>query len=261
MGVFVFVPPIATISKMPDNRFAIPAITLILGLVVGFLVASKIDKGELDRLRVENDGLKTRTNGSTPAESALTDDEIEARLAEAENRKDDFQFQKNLGTALYRYAAMKQDADLLLKIKPVVARAAELGSTDNDVLITAGNLFFDLAYLKRDRNGFRIAREYYAKTLARRPSDSSVLTDLGLTYFLDDPPDYLRAAEKLNTAAEINPRDQRALQFAIQAQVRLGKTADAEKNLTKLRAASPNDPAVNELSAAIETAKTAANRQ
>jgi tetratricopeptide (TPR) repeat protein len=246
---------------MWSTRFVIPALTLLLGLIVGFLIASKIDRSELERLRADNEGLKAQTDVSPPAQSALTDDEIVARLNEAESRKDDFQFQKNLGTALYRYAAMKQDADLLLKIKPVVERAAALGPTDIDILNTAGNLFFDLAYLKKDPKGYRMAREYYSKVLTKRPEDPNVLTDLGLTYFLDDPPDYTEAAEKLNRAGELNPQDQRALRFAIQAQLQLGRAADAEKNLAKLKAASPDDPVVSELSSAIETAKTRPNKQ
>jgi tetratricopeptide (TPR) repeat protein len=244
---------------MSGKSYVVAGLTLLLGLAVGFLIASNIDRAELDRLKSENDSLRSAASAAEPARSALSDAEIDERLKEAETRRDDFQYQKNLGTALYRYAAMKQDADLLVRIKPVVDRAATLGPGDVDVLNTAGNLYFDLAYLNKDRAGYKTARDYYSKVLAKRPDDANVLTDVGLTYFLDDPPDYAQAAERLNKAVELNPQDLRAVQFAAQAEVKLGRPDAAAKHLEKLKAASPDDPSVAELSAAIETARAASN--
>lgn len=240
--------------RMSAQKVVVALIALALGVIVGFLIASRLDRTELDRLRSENEGLKKQTAEAPPGQSALSDSEIAEKLAEAEQKKADFQFQKNLGTALYRYAAMKQDADLLAKLQPVVERAAQLGPGDVDVLNTAGNLFFDLAYAKKDETGYRKARGYYQRVLEKRPNDSNVLTDLGLTYFLDSPPDYGRAADQLQKAANINPQDVRALQFGTQALVRTGRTDEAKKSLEKLKAVDPQNAAIADLSEAIEKA-------
>lgn len=236
------------------QKIMIAGVALAIGLIIGFFVASRLDRAELERLRTENEASKKRTTENAPEQTALTENEIAEKLGEAERRKEDFQFQKSLGMALYRYAAIKQDADLLSKVQPVIVRAAELGPNDADVLNTAGNLFFDLAYAKRDPAGYQKARGFYERALAKRPDDPNVLTDLGLTYLLDEPPDYSQAAAKMQKAAELNPQDIRALQFGTQALIRLGRMDDARKNLQLLRSADPNNSSIKELSSMIEAA-------
>ena len=217
----------------------------------GFLFANALNRSELEQLRAENGRLKTaQTNApKTEGDQTLTDEEIRKRIAEADQNQNDLEFQKNLGVALYRYASMKQDATYMPDAARLLLRAYEKNSSDKDLTVTLGHLYYDIGFYKKDNSGFEKAREYYQKILKETPKDVDTRTDYGLTYFLQNPPEYDKAIAEFHKSLETNPKHEKTLQFLVQALIKQGKTQEAETYLAKLKEVNPNTPSLSEIQA------------
>jgi hypothetical protein len=50
------------------------------------------------------------------------------------------------------------------------------------------------------------------------------MTDLGLTYFLQTPPDYENAVAEFKKSLDKNPKHEKALQYIVQALARQNKS-------------------------------------
>src|SRR5205809_578982 len=84
---------------------------LLAGIIGGFLLANSLNRTEMNSLRAQLDESKTSrsTDPKNSDESTLSGDEIKTKIAEADKNPGNLSFQKDLGIALYRYSAMKQD--------------------------------------------------------------------------------------------------------------------------------------------------------
>lgn len=200
-------------------------------------MANALNRSELNTLKADNERLKISQNSPDQNQSnaGLSDEEIRARIAEADRNPNNFDFQKNLGLALYRYAAMKQDADLLAEVGRVLNRAYENNKQDYDVVVALGNVYFDIAYFKKDNAPFQKAREFYSQALQQNPKDVDVRTDLGLTYFLTDPPENERALAEFQKSLQTNPKHEKTLQVITQTFLAQNDAAEAEKYIAKLK--------------------------
>lgn len=223
----------------------------IVCFVAGFSFANYLNRSELSGLRGENERLKT-SQSSDPAQVNLSDEEIDAKLAEANQNSSNFAFQKSLGLGLYRYGAIKQDKAIIEKALPVLIRAYGLDAADYDVIVGLGNTYYDIGYFGKDNASFERSREFYNKALAKRPDDKEVRTDLGLTYFLQEPPDYTTAIVEFEKSLAIDPKHEKTLAFAALAMKNQNK--DAGKYSNVLRTINPNNPTLRE----IETTQTTA---
>jgi tetratricopeptide (TPR) repeat protein len=222
-------------------------IALIAGIVcfvAGFSFANYLNRSELSGLRGENERLKT-SQPSDPSQVDLSDEEIEAKLAEANQNSGNFAFQKSLGLGLYRYGAIKQDKAIIEKALPVLIRAYGLDATDYDVIVGLGNTYYDIGYFGKDNPSFERSREFYSKALAKRPDDIEVRTDLGLTYFLQEPPDYPTAIAEFEKSLAIDPKHEKTLSFAALAMKNQSK--DPAKYSNVLRTVNPNSPTLREI--------------
>lgn len=222
----------------------ISIVAVALSFAGGFILANALNRHEMDGLRAENARLKTDSGdlGENESEAVLSEEEIRRRVTEAERHPNDFSFQKNLGLALYRYAAMKQDAAMLSEVEKILNRAHGLNDKDYDVLVALGNLQFDLGYVKRNNESFSRAREYYTKALEQNPKDVDVRTDYALTYFLASPPQLEKAITEFKVSLENNPKHEKTLQFLTQAYIKTGNTPQAEIYLARLKEINPNTP-------------------
>lgn len=247
---------------MDKKSLWISVIAVVLSFVGGFLVANAINRSELETLRGENERLKTTTAEATntASEFTLTNQEIDQKIAEAEKNSSDFQFQKRLGVALYRYGSMKQSAEIINKAIPVLERAARLNGSDYEVIVALGNAYFDQGYYGKDNAAFVKAREFYDRALELKPDDIEVRTDIGLTYYLLDPPELKPAIENFQKTLKTSPAHEKTLQLMIQALIKDQRAAEAEQYLEHLRKATPNSPAVNELSTMVVNAKQGLNK-
>src|SRR5437870_806004 len=131
---------------MNKNTFVFILLGVFAGFIGGFLLANGLNRSELTSLRTENEQLKTGAvdESKNSGDQALSNDEIKSKVAEADKNPDNFAYQKNLGVALYRYAAMKQDVDLLTETARILTRANTLDAKDYDVLVALGNAHFDI---------------------------------------------------------------------------------------------------------------------
>lgn len=233
---------------MNAKLWLIAVLALTIGLIGGFFLANSLNRSELNTLRAENEQLKA--NATKPA-GELSDEEIRQKIAEADQKSQDFNFQKDLGIALYRYATLQKRFDLLTDVERILTRANALNPKDFDVLVVLGNTIFDIAYGNKDNEKFARAREIYQTALIQKPEDIDVQTDLALTYFFTNPPDLERSSEELNKSLKKDPNHERTLQFVAQVYIKQNKKAEAEQTLEKIRQINPGNPQIPDLEAQI----------
>ena len=219
------------------------------GLVVGFIFANSINRNELSVLRAENERFKIE-GPATPAGdtgSALTTEEINATIARADQNPDNFETQRNIGVAIYRYGAMKQDEKLIRESVRILERAVKLRPDDFDVLLSIGNASFDVGYFNKDNDALVKARGFYEKALLAKPDNVDIMTDLGLTYFLQTPPDLENAVSVFQKALAKNPKHEKTLQFMVQTLAKQNKGTEASEYLERLRSVNPQNQYIGEL--------------
>jgi len=235
---------------MHKNTLAFVIVAAIGGFVVGFWLANSINRSAVTSGAATGNASNT-AQPTTSSPNELSAEEIRAKIADADENPTNYTFQKQLGISLYRYAATSMDVDLLSEAVRILSRADALQSKDFDVLVALGNAHFDIGFAKKDGVSFQTAREIYSKALLVKPGDADVVTDLGLTYFLQEPPAYDKAAAELQKVSDSNPRHERSLQFLVQVYLKLGKTAEAERTFAKLKSINPSNTAIPELTSLI----------
>ncbi|MEO8041830.1 MAG: tetratricopeptide repeat protein [Acidobacteriota bacterium] len=228
------------------------------GVVAGFLLANTFNRSELLTLRAENERIKSQgpqnSQGSGPG---LTDEEINATIAKADQSPNDFDTQRNVGVAMYRYGAMKQDEKLIRQSVRILERAVSLRPDDYDVILSLANANFDVGYFSKDNDALASARNFYGKALAVKPDNVDIRTDLGLTYFLQTPPDYERAASEFKKSLEKNPKHEKTLQFMVQTLIKQNRSSAATEYLERLRTVNPKNESIGELTAMLATSQPA----
>ena len=221
------------------------------------MVANAINRNEINTLTAENGRLKKNndTLSSGKSNPALSKEAIQEKLAEAEKNKDNFTYQKNLGMALYRYSNMTQDAELLPDIQKLLSRANNLNQDDYEVLVTLGNVNFDIGRIKRKSEAFEKAREFYRQALEKNTQDINVRTDLGWTYLSATPPNPMKAVDSFQKSLQINPKHEKSLQLMSQSLIMQGKVAEAREYLVKLKQVNPQNQELSKLEKQLETEK------
>jgi tetratricopeptide (TPR) repeat protein len=235
---------------MNGKKLLTAAAGALIGLVAGFILANSINRSELTTLRAENDRLKSNRT-ATPGQGAgpgLSEEEINSTIARADQSPGDFEIQRNIGIAIYRYGAMKQDEKIIRRSLPLLERAANLRSNDFDVTLTLANAHFDVGYFTKNNESLTRSRELYTKALAAKPDNVDIRTDLGLTHFLLTPPDYKSAVDEFQKSLAKDPRHEKTLQFMVQALIKQNRSSEAAQYLEQLRSVNPNNESIGELS-------------
>jgi tetratricopeptide (TPR) repeat protein len=245
---------------MDKNTVLYVIAAVLFGFIGGFLLANAMNRSEVAALRaqISQPAAPAAANsapGSTAAEPALSDAEIKAKLADAEKNASNFDFQKNLGIALYKYASMKQQPDLLPDTIKILERADSLNGKDYDVIVFLGNAYFDRAFQNKDAAGFQKARDVYARALAIKPADTDVQTDTAITWFVQPEPDYPKAVAGLEKVIAADPKHTRAMQFLAQCYVKMNRPADAQKVVDKIKLIDPSDDSIPDLTRQIAAAQ------
>ncbi len=244
-----------------NTKILIAAVLGVLaGLVAGFTIANSINRTEINTLRGQAEQGKKPSANSNPAGNGFSigDDELKAKIAEADANPQNLAYQKNLGRALYRYATMKKDTTLLDEALRILMRANSLDPKDYEVLVDLGNAQFDVGYFRKDAGALKRSREIYEKALEAKPNDADVRTDLAISYLLDTSPDATRAADEFQKALKVNPKQERALAFLTQAYMQMGNWGEAAKSLESLKAANPKNDRIDELATQIANKQTPA---
>ncbi len=220
-------------------------LAILISFFAGFYLANTLNRSELEALKAaQNPPVNSPQN---EAEKTLSDEEIRQRIAEADQNPDNLQAQRNLGMALYRYGAMKQDAKLLSEVSRLLLRVNQKDPADREVEITLGNLYFDIGYFAKDNKSFAKAREFYEKILAKSPDDVDVRTDYGLTFYLQEPPQYEKTIAEFEKVLRTNPKHEKSMRFLIQTLIKQQKMGEAEALLARLKDINPNTPSLSEI--------------
>lgn len=248
---------------MNGKVFSISLVAVIVSFVGGFSLANALNRSELNNLRAEIERAKNSQNEITQNQSGLmlSGEEIREKIAEADRDPNNFDFQKNLGLALYRYAAMKQDAELLSEVSRLLNRAFESNKQDYDVAVTLGNIYFDIGYFKKDNAQFQNARKFYLIALGQKPNDADVRTDLGLTYFLVDPPEAEKAISEFQKSLQTNPKHEKTLQAMTQTLLSQNNILEAEKYLAKLKEVNSDNQYLSEMETRLAQIKASPQKQ
>lgn len=233
---------------MHKNTFAFVVVAALGGFVAGFWLANSINRsaGSVPTA-VGNSSAANSMPATNTSDTELSDAEIRAKIAEADKSPSNLSFQRDLGISLYRYAAMKQDPELLGEAVRILERADSLKKDDFDILVALGNAFFDIGFFKKDIANFQKARDTYTKALAIKPGEPDVSTDLGISYFVQEPPDLDKASAELERVSKTNPKHERSLQFLVQVYAKQKKVPQAEAAFAKLKSINPNSSAISEL--------------
>jgi tetratricopeptide (TPR) repeat protein len=260
---------------------------LLVGFVVGFVLANSINKQEDEKLRGElararaggaqkdsggGNNAPSRTQGQSGAQSAsgngggplptLSDEQLKSAVAKADASPSDADTQKKAGQLLYYYALQTGDASLLPDAARILKRAHELDAKDYDTAVKAGNAYFIMA-----RNGgddpapLADARKLYEAALGLNPDDVIVRTSLGLTYFYSKPPDARRAIREYRQALKTEmtePQHEMVLQSLALALIETGDLKEAETRLGELEKLNPSNPELPTLRTQLEQKKNAA---
>lgn len=241
---------------MQKNTLLFILLALIAGFFGGFWLANSLNRSAMNSAVPEKPAAASNSNTrKLNDDTDLTDDEIKAKIAEADKNAGNFAFQKDLGTALYRYSTMKQDLNLLVESARILNRANSLKAKDIDVLTALGHAHFDIGFAKKDSAEYQKAREIYTVALEVKPADPDISTDLGLTWFLQEPPSYDKAVAQLQKVIDANPTHTRSMQFLVRVLIKQNKIPEAEKALDKLKSVDPNYNAIPELNSELSTAR------
>lgn len=248
---------------MKGKVFWLSIAAVIASFVGGFLLANALNRNDISTLKAENDRLKNAQiqTKQNETELNLSDEEIQTKIAEADRNPNNFAYQKNLGLALSRYAAMKQDPKLLNEVGRLLNRAFENNRQDYDVIVALGNIYFDIGFFQKDNAQFQKAREFYQKALEQKSNDADVKTDLGLTYFLTDPPENDKAFVELQKALQINPKQEKALQVIAQILISQNKPEEAEKFVKRLKEVNSANQTIPELETKLSEAKNLSQKR
>jgi len=224
-----------------------------LGFIMGFLIANSVNRTEINGLRAQLDAARSAVRSGTDDENreTLSADEIKSKIDEADQNPNNAGYQKNLGLALYRYGAFKNDPDVISQSIRLLERASNLTPSDKDVTIGLGNAWFDIGYIKKDNNAFDKSREFYSRILASDANNADVRTDLGMTYFLQEPPDNTKATAEFKRALTVDSKNEKALEFVVQSLSRQGNNSEAAKYLETLRQSHPQNESLVSLSAQV----------
>jgi tetratricopeptide (TPR) repeat protein len=124
-------------------------------------------------------------------------------------------------------------------------RANQLRPNEVDPIIQLGNVNYDAGR-------YEAAEKWYTQALAKEPDNINVRTDLGLTFYLRNPPDYDRAIAEYRRSLERNPQHEPTLQNLIVALTKKGDKEEARAMLKKLQAINPNNPVLAQLQADLQ---------
>jgi predicted Zn-dependent protease len=265
-------------SSINTRTVILVAVGLLLGFVVGFALANRINGQENDKLRSElarlkaggpqqkdaggqsagGQGASQRPAGDGNSLPTLTDDQLKSAVAKADASPADAAVQKQAGKALYYYALEKGNAAILPDVARILGRAHDLDTKDYQTAVLAANAHFILARNGDDSARYADARKLYEAALASKPDDAVVRTSLGLTYFYGEPSDARRAIREYRQALKSDPRQEMALQSLAAALIETGDFTEAESRLGELEKVNSSNPELAGLRAQLEQKKNAA---
>jgi tetratricopeptide (TPR) repeat protein len=225
---------------MKKEEVLFGVIGLLAGLIGGYLLTNWYNDSVVGQSR------SAATAVAGPTQSTLSPDEIKQLIQRADDAPENISFQKEVGISLYRYGANIEDSDLIVEVVRLLERVYSVNPKDRETLVTLGNAFFDIGFLKKENAAFSSARKFYLLALELQPDDADVRVDYGLTYVLQDPAEYEKAISEYEAALRSVPAHQRTLQMLTDALINIGRKEQASSTLEQLRSVNPSHPKIAE---------------
>ena len=220
-------------------------IGLLLGLIIGYKLTESYNQRAAAPVAAANPAAAAPANAPAPNEPGapepLADPQV---LAAAQKRAQDepqnFDAQMQAGGVFYQANRYTEAADFLIKANKLRPDAPE-------PMVLLGNTYFDDATRNNANDKWPLAEKWYSAALAKDGKNINARTDLGLTFFKRDPPDYARALKEFQASLALDPRHEPTLLNTASVYLKMSNAKDAQATLDKLAQVNPNNPALAQL--------------
>lgn len=227
---------------------------LIIGLIIGFAVTNSINRNAYSQMATQSAPNPTLSGNLPQVSNQVVRDQpgtggampqIQQTLDRAKNEPNNFEAQMAAGDMYYRIQRFDEAAGYFEK-------AIQIKPDDYDAVVKAGNARFDAGAIKMENGGdgtedFKRAEKIYASALEKRPNDTDVRTDLGLTYLYRKPKDIERALKEFQVSFSANPNHEITLQSMALALKEKGDAAGLQEMLAKLEKVNPDNRTLKQL--------------
>lgn len=229
-------------------------IGLLLGAIIGFMFANSVNQqGAQPRPAGAGGAAAGAPGANLPPEHPVVpsngvadqsgmQEQVTAQIQQARNEPDNFDAQMKAADLFYQINRFDQSIEFLL-------RANQLRPDDYSTIVKLGNANFENA-------SYETAEKWYTAALLKNPDDINVRTDLGLTFYLRNPPDHERAIKEYRESLQRDPRHEQTLQNMVVALTRVGQVKEAEEMLSKLQEVNPVNEALSKLRSDLESLKS-----
>ena len=235
---------------MNKENILFGVIGLLLGAIVGFFVANSINQQGYEPRPAA--ASKSPANQDLPpdhptvpmndvAEKEGMTPAVTEAIQTARNEPDNFDAQVGAAQLYYRIKRYDEAIEFLLK-------ANQLKPDDYATIVRLGDANFDAG-------NFDTAEKWYTAALVRQPNDVAVRTDLGLTFFLRDPPQLDRAIKEYRTSLQREPLHEQTLQNLTAALIKKGDAKEAETMMAKLEEVNSSNQALSKFRTDLEGLK------
>lgn len=227
-------------------------IGLLAGCIVGFIFANSVNQsGTAPRQQTANSSARQNSNlppdhpavpsNGVADQGGAMQEQVTAQIQQARNEPDNFEAQVKAADLYYQIHRFDDAIEFLL-------RANKLRADDYGTIVKLGNANFETG-------SYETAEKWYTAALLKNADDINVRTDLGLTFFLRNPPDYERAIQEYRASLQRDPRHEQTLQNMVVVLTRVGNIKEAEEMLARLQEVNPTNEALQKLRADLENLK------
>ena len=229
-----------------NKSIAFGIVGLVIGLVVGFFIANKINKDAPTTVISQNQQSAPTAAANPQVQNIVVKDQpanggmvpdITEILDKAKNQPGSFEAQMKAGDTYERIKSFD-------KAVAYYEAAHKINPDDYDLVVKIGNTNFDARQFEK-------AEKWYEQALAKKSDDTNVRTDLGITFVERAAPDYDRAVREFQTSLQTNPKHEPTLYNLGIAYFKQGKMEEAGKILAQLESINPNSQLVGRLREAI----------
>lgn len=234
---------------MTRENLLFAVIGALLGFIVGFMFASSVSQREMSARMMP--GAQPAQNGELPPDHPPIQNagggsggpqamqaEVQAAIKRAREEPQNFEAQQQAASLFYQINRLDETLEFL-------KRANQARPDDYETIVAIGNINYDQGHYEEAAN-------WYNQALLKKPEDTDVRTDLGLSFFLRNPPDVDRAIKEYRRALEFNPKHEKALQNLTVALTQKGDAKEAEATLKKLEEVNPSNSSLSKLRTDIE---------
>lgn len=218
-------------------------IGVLLGFIGGFVLANQINRSSaVNAAATQTSSLPTGpmaaptadslNHGSIPNNSGMLPD-VQKKIEKAKNEPDNFEAQIAAGEMFAKIQRFDKSLEYF-------ERANNIKPDDYQALVLLGNANFDM-------NKYEESEKWYVKALEKKPDDIAVRTDLGLSFFLRERPDFDRAIKEYKLSLEKDPNHEKTLQNLSAAYNAKGDKQAYEETLARLEKVNPQNPAIRRM--------------